>query len=589
MTIATNIVRRKGSLNFYVRVTIPNELRASLGKREIWKSLGTSSRKEAISLSHAVLADIQKVFAGEELSKEPTAADLKRAVQCFEWRELEYDLGQRNSWLTESQFNEEQKLIYEGQPDGDARAEALRELNARKDEPNRYKRTRAGYETQLRKDIAVGEIAHIQWAADHVIELEHFLLDRGSSTYRALCHVLLKSELKILQKVRARDGGEFEDSVAPPPKSVGPRLATLIAEYAAERAKSDSADTQRRDQAIIKLFVEFVGDAASLDIVEIMTRARVRDWKQGLKFFPVKAGENKKLRDLKFAEVVAANQRLEYRVISTRTFNKYLSALRGFCHWLRANAHIEIDPVADMYLPKDHEKLERSYKTAELIKIFASPLYTGCQTSTMRHLPGDVRIRDHRFWMPLIALYTGARMNEIAQLEVEDMKQLHGRWVFHITKGGPEKKTVKTAGSERVVPVHSMLIRLGLLEHHANAAKAGSLRIFSEIKRDTRGSYSGYPSRDYGKYLTHIGVKTDKSRNFHSYRHSFIDALRRAGNSEAEIALLTGHVKATMTAKYGTEKPGTLLQRSEWVEAAKYGDLDLSHLIPPAGDTKAAA
>ena len=123
MTIATNVVRRKGSLNFYVRVTVPNELRASLGKREIWKSLGTSSRKEALGLSHAVLADIHKLFAGGEPSKEPTAADLKAAVRSFEWRELEYDLDQRSSWLTESQFNEEHKLIYKGQPDGEARAE----------------------------------------------------------------------------------------------------------------------------------------------------------------------------------------------------------------------------------------------------------------------------------------------------------------------------------------------------------------------------------------------------------------------------------------------------------------------------------
>ncbi len=580
MSIATNVVRRKGSLNYYVRVTIPKELRVSLGKREIWKSLATSNRKEAIARSHAALADVQVMLSGGHPSKEPTADDLQYAVRAFEWRESEYDLGQRSSWLTEGQFTEEQRRIYETVPAGQERANALEELDVRKDEPNRYKRTRAGYETQLRKDIAVGEIAHIQWAADHIIELERYILDPGSPTYRALCHSLLKSELKILQRHRARDGGDFEDTPGPPPKAAGPRLATLLAEYLAERAAVDSADTHSRDKAIIALFVDFVGDAASLDIQEVMSRRQVSDWKNGLKSFPVKASENKKFRDLRFSEVVAANQKLGLPSIENRTINKYLSALRGFCRWLRTNAYIEIDPVAEMYLPKTRGKVERSYKSSELRTIFSSPLYIGCQSSAKRHIPGDLRIRDHRFWLPLIGLFSGARMNEIAQLTVTDLKKFHGQWVLHINDDGPGEKTVKTPGSVRVVPVHSMLVRLGLLDHHEKAIEAGAPRIFPEIKRDTRGKYSGYPSREYGKYITHIGVKTDRSRNFHSFRHSFMDALRRAGNSEEQIALLTGHAKPTMTARYGTEKSGTLMQRVEWVEAAKFDDLDLSHLYP---------
>ena len=73
MPIATNVVRRKGSLNYYVRVTVPKELRAVWGKREIWRTLGTSNRKKAIASSYAVLADIQILFAGGHVKATTTA------------------------------------------------------------------------------------------------------------------------------------------------------------------------------------------------------------------------------------------------------------------------------------------------------------------------------------------------------------------------------------------------------------------------------------------------------------------------------------------------------------------------------------
>ena len=62
-------------------------------------------------------------------------------------------------------------------------------------------------------------------------------------------------------------------------------------------------------------------------------------------------------------------------------------------------------------------------------------------------------------------LYSGARPGEIAQLHVADMREQHGVWIMHITAEGEGGKRTKTKGSMRVVPVHSELIRLGLIKH----------------------------------------------------------------------------------------------------------------------------
>ena len=69
------------------------------------------------------------------------------------------------------------------------------------------------------------------------------------------------------------------------------------------------------------------------------------------------------------------------------------------------------------------------------------------------------------FWLPLIALLTGARQNELAELRIEDLRQdvESGRWFFDIgTEGG---RSIKTASSRRKVPMHPHLEHVGLLRY----------------------------------------------------------------------------------------------------------------------------
>ena len=61
-----------------------------------------------------------------------------------------------------------------------------------------------------------------------------------------------------------------------------------------------------------------------------------------------------------------------------------------------------------------------------------------------------------RFWVPLIALFSGMRMNEICQLDVSDIRCVDGVDCFVITSrsnGGGADKKVKTSTSERFVPI----------------------------------------------------------------------------------------------------------------------------------------
>ena len=97
------------------------------------------------------------------------------------------------------------------------------------------------------------------------------------------------------------------------------------------------------------------------------------------------------------------------------------------------------------------------FSEKQLRKLFSSPVYTGCKSASRRSAKGQHVIRDGKFWIPLIALYSSMRLGEIVQLLVGDIKSEHGVAYFDICRGEGEKKQIKTASSMRRVPIHKML------------------------------------------------------------------------------------------------------------------------------------
>jgi hypothetical protein len=72
MSLATNIVRRQGSRNYYVRVGIPKDLQTRLGtpgkpKRERWQSLNTTNPYEAKRSARPIVDQWEREF--EELRR----------------------------------------------------------------------------------------------------------------------------------------------------------------------------------------------------------------------------------------------------------------------------------------------------------------------------------------------------------------------------------------------------------------------------------------------------------------------------------------------------------------------------------------
>lgn len=138
------------------------------------------------------------------------------------------------------------------------------------------------------------------------------------------------------------------------------------------------------------------------------------------------------------------------------------------------------------------------------------------------------------YWVPLLALYTGARCSELCQLLVQDIDTTGRVPLIKITDQG-EEQHVKTTASVRTIPIHSELIRLGFLEY-ANSQK--STRLWPNLPlRD--GKPGSFFSQWFGNFRRSLNVPD--TLVFHSFRHTVRTSLTRSNVPEPIIDRLLGH------------------------------------------------
>ena len=254
-------------------------------------------------------------------------------------------------------------------------------------------------------------------------------LEKNSDGYRKLAQGIQRAELEALGRSSERDGGDWSgeprDKLVSPPAAAmhGPheKIGELYDRFRQERPAATSDDTWNQNRKIVMLFDEFVGGDAH---VSALTRKNVRDWKAALFRWPVKAADSRAFKGMSFSKIIEANEHVGKPPISPTTINRYLSALGGFSTWLRTNDFITEDVMQGMFLDLDRSKRTRfPFTSGQLNKIFMSPLFSRCMGDKREHESGRIKIRDWRYWFPLIALYSGAHLGEIAQLLVADVRE----------------------------------------------------------------------------------------------------------------------------------------------------------------------
>lgn len=588
---------RRGA-SYSARLKVPVDLIEILGKRELVKALGTKDREEAKRLSWPVIEQWRREFDDLRARREVTDGDKASAVWQHYETTIEQSEQKRRSLPSADEIRTEHDKLLRRIELGEINSEdfvgminAYTEyelmLRARTDDANHRERLLKA----LTQDLINGEAKRIAPAVEKFINDNRLIVDAGSDEHRELCNALLRAEIEALQRTLERDEGNYagqpKDPIVKPASGIqavtaepGQSVMDVFEHYATENPNQVKPDTLNQARRDIGLFVQFVGSTYPVSRID---KKNVREWKALLLKYPVKAAETKEFRGMSIEQVVRHNVKIGKPTITARTVNRHLSSLGAFCRWLVSHGYLDQNPVDGMALNKEKHSKTLTFTADQMNTLFRSPLFAGCQSDTQPRFikkPGNVLIRDHRYWVPLIMLFSGARPGEIGQLAVSDVREEHSHWIMHITDDGEGEKSVKNENSKRILPVHDQLIELGFIDYHTRMKEAGHDRLFPNAERNARGQMLADFSRMFSRYLTSLKIKEGRGYSQYSFRHGAADALRRAGYLDHEFKFLMGHGDTSMTGRYGMMPQGMLEKRSELINAISYPGLDLSHLMP---------
>lgn len=193
---------------------------------------------------------------------------------------------------------------------------------------------------------------------------------------------------------------------------------------------------------------------------------------------------------------------------------------------------------------------KREFTEAEIKTIFGAPLFNGFEGDGergYRHLPGDTILRDAKYWLPILGLFHGGRLTEFAGMPHADLKQSPaGSWYFDLTTG----RQVKNETSQRMIPLHPHMIKLGFLEYVAKLRAGNSPWLFPDLDHETKHGPGHAFSKWWGLWMDKHGL-TDPSITHHSWRHTFKRAARQSDVKEELHDVITGHTNASVGRSYG--------------------------------------
>ncbi|HYD14142.1 MAG TPA: site-specific integrase [Allosphingosinicella sp.] len=559
------LAQRRGSVNWYYRESTPGDVRSILvgraghAPREVWLSLGTPDRRVAAARLVSARAEQHREWDSIRSSVTPVAA----LPSSFDLAEAVIDFV-HDRFVQVHRRALSQKLSQGLDAASEARLRlgkiAQVELLPSEQDVADMERLAAAVCRKMQWDLAPVEgVRGELWGELVVFVTKAVQHARGTIAQTLDGRPVATSREVVLERI---GGGRLKRA------KPGEALLDLFALYQTDMERAGkNCDTLATERKVIEQFAGFVGQQRA--VAEI-GRADIRDFKRVLSQIPHRWVTRPELEGLTLAEAAARWQQIGGDVRSLRTVARELSAVSSLFVWMIENAYVEDNPTRGFFPKIDKAKAKYPpYTQAELSAVFSSPLFASCHEQK-EHVAGHHRVRDWRYWLPLCALYSGARAGEIAQLTCTDLRQEEGVWVFDFNEdAGVVTKSLKTSSSRRVVPVHRTLIELGLIDYRNQTCQFGHTQLFPEIKPGPRGDMSYRPSRFWQRYLDRIKVKR-RGLALHSFRHSFADECRRKGVNKDVLKALLGHADNSITGHYGTLDVGNLNERRAAIDSLTY-------------------
>lgn len=560
---------------YYLRKPVPPGLRDVIGKWELKESLRTKDPVEAKQRAPAVLARFEAIIASARATGR-VLTDREVSAVCGEWYRREIakwseDYGRASDWewaetLLEERWHEDET--------GD------RDLLAATED----------------RDDARAVLQSLGYPVD-------------AATVSRVARHLIGAKLMLARAMQRRANGDLapgEEAKFPPlsgPSSPdlaeSPPASALFERHLERRAAQNGTQphTIAQERGTLQRFIEVVGDRPA----SAYGRGDVTRFLDALRRLPNTYGRSPKDKGKTVADLIARADATNAKRLIDKTVKRHSTALSQFFRFAMDEGHISNNQRVE--LVEGHrfreERSARSQRDAwtseELTALFQSPVWKG---RDQRHVtkPGPHIIRDAKFWLPILALFHGARLEEFADLYRRDVGCDGGVWFFSIaeTEGneatGTRRRTLKTDNATRNVPIHPELLRLGFLAYVERTAQSAGDPLFPDLKPQGLDQRRGARfTRDFRYYREAVGVYRP-GVGMHAFRHTANTRLRDVitdWQQERHVAYLLGHSQGGGEGRDRYDKGPGLKAVAATLALLQFPEVDLSHLhvaAPPRPD-----
>jgi integrase len=539
---------------YYFRLSVPPDLRGAFGGTgEIKRSLKTGSRRLANERASLLSGKLKKLF--RQLRYSESMELEKHHIDSIIQRYIKETLDQ----------DEEERILNDRPFDPEYHRDHTQILGLVKD-LMQAKHTKRDY-------------GFISESVDRLLEEQGYSVptDKSSYEYRKLCHEMYKADALIWDLKNKREQGDYSGQPAPVEtpsvpeggaqdlyqgKTISEVRGMYISE--GEGAESWTPKTQGEITASLQVMIDFFNDVP----VHTITREMMSEYKQAVLRLPPNMNKDKRYRGKTLHEILEGER--PEKTIKTLTVNKLLGRASALFEYATVHGYMPVNPVKGMKVKTNRRNTEAReiLNTDDLNRIFGTEQYRE-----------DTFSRSYMYWCPILALFTGARLNEIAQLYLSDFQQHDGDiWCISVNEEG--EKTLKPGANKRIIPLHPFLVNdLGIIQRVEQLKARGYERFNHDLKKGSSDGYGRYLSRWFnGRYKKAPQVNLGEKKTFHSFRHTFITNLAHKGINDHSLKTLVGHTEKGVTFDtYAKKRTAQLLYR-DLVDHLDYSGVDLGHL-----------
>ncbi len=403
-----------------------------------------------------------------------------------------------------------------------------------------YQASYAEANRELKAAVAIGDVDQVRPALEQFLALYGYDVNVPEDDMRQLTLAYARTAIRTNEKLLNRYEGKDE----PTPNVVGTRLTPLLSEvtqaYVEYYKKLNKPAMFKKVKTVMPLLLQVVGNKP----IGSLTQSDLLAFFDTVQILPPRWSD------------VCRQQRISLRELAERRMGEmskgtfdgtYMAAMAPFLKYCRGRWQdkgwpmtLTVEGIQYLGSRRDAEFGQRHFEHDELKRLF--------QGSEMAALASS-GTEAYKFWLPHVGLFSGARINELCQLNPqldirEDKKS--GFWFFDITEdsAGHEdiEKSVKTKSSKRSVPIHPQLVELGFLQYVTHLKKQGRKLLFPGFPVSV-GRAAPKAGEWFGDFLRALNLRDEtpgaRLVGMHAFRSTFLHQASELGVVNAEA--ITGH------------------------------------------------